>query len=140
MRNFNIEDFRGAGQYLIRADNDNFISNTGYLSTVLKKVGWITPNHHTFVDVPEKGNIYTLTDLSDGMTSCGYFDQRDDLESKKNPRIITSEGIAKWKWVQFNGVQSLCDYLNNPDLSQEHRFATHEEIVRVALYQKHRCK
>lgn len=133
MRNFTIEDFSGAGQYLIKQKES--YRDALYMSTIMYKVGWIRPNGKLLVDCPESGNIYTLISMSDGMTLCGYFDTRGFGD---NP--VTSEKIAKWEWVQFNGIQSLVDWLNNPELSQEHRFATQEEVVRVVLSQKSRWR
>lgn len=137
MRNFTTEDFSGAGQYLVRNDKEpNKFVDTGFLSTIMKKVGYCLGQGCS--DVPERGNIMTLVDMSDGLTSLGYFDQRKDPEYRKNPRTCNTH---LWKWVQFNGTQSLCDYLNNPDLcEQEYRFATQEEVTRVALYQKSRWR
>lgn len=136
MRNFNTEDFSGAGQYLVRV-KDSY-RDAGYMSTVMCKVGWITPNAKLFVDCPESGNVYTLTDMSDGMTRCGYFDTRNDPDHGKNPMRCHTE---TWIWNQFNSIQSLVDYLNNPELCKnEYRFATQEEVVRVVLYQKSRWK
>jgi len=147
MRNFTTEDFAGAGQYLIRVkDGETDLRkgsymDAGYMSTIMRKVGWITPNSRLFVDSPKEGNVYTLTDMSDGMTKCGYFDDREDPTRNDSPRTFTSESTECWKWVQFNGTQSLVDYLNNPDLcKQEVRFATQEEVVRVVLYQKARWR
>ena len=133
MRNFTIEDFSGAGQYLVRNDKpENKYTDTGFLSTIMKKVGYCIGQG------PENGNIMTLINMSDGKTSLGYFDQRKDPEYKKNPRTCNTH---LWEWVQFNGDQVLCDYLNNPDLcQQEYRFATQEEVVRVVMYQKSRWR
>ena len=63
------------------------------------------------------------------------------VQIQQKRRTTTSESIAKWKWVQFNGKKILCDYLNNPEFcQQEYRFATQEEVVRVVLYQRSRWK
>ena len=156
MRNFKSEDFQGAGQYLVKANPDKkyiadtsylttvmvkvgwITPNTSYLTTVMVKVGWITPNQKAFVFTPEKGNIYTLTDMSDGMTSIGYWDTREDPDRNKNPRMLNTE---TWVWKQFNNKQDLCDYLNNPDLCRdEFRPATHEELMRFILHQRNRCE
>ncbi len=134
---FTIEDFSGAGQYIVRNDKEpNKFVDTGFLSTIMKKVGYCLG--HGCIDFPDKGNIMTLIDMSDGLTSLGYFDQRKDPEYKNNPRKCNTH---LWEWIQFNGTQSLCDYLNNPDLCDEdYRFATQEEITRVVMYQKSRWR
>lgn len=139
MRNFTIEDFSGAGQYLVRNDKEpNKYVDAGFLSTIMKKVGYTIPNSRCLSNPPDQGNVYTLVDMSDGLTSLGYFDQRKDPEYKNNPRRCNTH---LWEWVQFDGLQVLCDYLNNPDLClQEYRFATQEEVVRVVMYQKSRWK
>jgi hypothetical protein len=137
MRNFTTEDFSGAGQYLIRNDKaPGHYTDPGYMSTITKKVGWIVPSERFLVDCPEDGNIYTLTDMSDGMTSLGYFDKRQSSNNGIGP--IDTSG---WKWVRFDTLQVLCDYLNNPELCKnEYRFATQEEMVRIIMYQKSRWR
>ena len=137
MRNFTTEDFSGAGQYLVRNDKEpNKYIDSGFLSTIMKKVGWCSGQG--LEDFNGYKNIMTLVDMSDGLTSLGYFDQRKDPEFRKNPRTSNSK---MWIWVQFNSTQNLCDYLNNPDLcEQEYRFTTQEEIVRVVMYQKSRWR
>jgi len=136
MRNFTIEDFMGAGQYLVRNDKGpNEYTDTSFLTTIMKKVGYCLG--HGCVDPPD-GNIMTLVDMSDGLTKLGYFDQRNDPTYNDNPRTIDS---STWIWVPFSNKQVLCDYLNNPDLCrQEYRFATNEELVRVANGTKHRTR
>lgn len=140
MRNFTPEDFSGAGQYLVHNDKEpNKYVDTGFLSTIMKKVGYCLGQG--CAKRPKRGNIMTLVDMSDGLTALGYFDTRKDPEHGKNPRKISSENINTWVWVQFNGTQALCDYLNNPDLcEQEYRFATQEEVTRVVMYQKSRWR
>ncbi len=135
MRNFTTEDFSGAGQYLVRNDKEpNKFVDTGFLSTIMKKVGYCLGQGVT--DRPDRGNIMTLVDMSDGLTTLGYFDTRKDPNSNNGPY-----NTDKWEWVQFNGTQALCDYLNNPHLcQQEYRFATQEEVTRVVMYQKSRWR
>lgn len=139
MRNFTIEDFSGSGQYLLRMspreihcrdNNEQFegYSNTGYLSTIIKKVGWITNNY----GIGNGEQIYTLTDMSDGMTILGNY-------THNNPQSNNWEKII-WQGENGLGKQKLVDWLNNPELSQEHRFATQEEVVRVVLSQKSRWR
>ena len=140
MRNFTTEDFSGCGQYLIRADMEaGQYTNPSFMSTIMKKVGWIMADKRDFVNPPEY-NIYTLVDMSDGMTTIGFFDTTKDPEHGKNPRNTTSESLKTWVWNRFDSIQILCDYLNNPEHSQEYRFATQEEIVRVVMYQKSRWR
>lgn len=139
MRNFKTEDFTGAGQYLLRmspeelhckTNNKPFYgySDTGYLSTIIKKVGWITNNY----DIGNGEQIYTLTDMSDGMTTIGNF-------TAKDPKSNNYEKVI-WQGEGNSGKQLLCNWLNNDTLSQEHRFATQEEIVRVVLNQSSRWR
>ena len=134
MRNFTTEDFSGCGQYLVRNDKEpNQYVDTGFLTTVMKKVGWC-PGQGT----QKWERTYTLTDMSDGLTKLGYFDQRRDPGYKSNPRECNT---SLWDWVQFTDLMVLCDYLNNPDLChQEYRFATQEEVVRVVMFQSSRWK
>ena len=139
MRNFTMEDFSGAGQYLIRADKPaGEYTNPGFMSTIMIKVGYC--RGQGCLNPPQTGNIITLVDMSDGCTSLGYFDTRKDTGYHQVPKMTNSEGISKWVWIPFNGYQALCDYLNNPDFSQEYRFATQEEVVRVVMYQKSRWR
>jgi hypothetical protein len=135
MRNFTTEDFSGSGQYLVRCDKEpGKYVDAGFLSTVMKKVGYC--HGKGLANEPEKGNVSTLVDMSDGMTALGYFDTTADKEYGNGP-----VNTHMWKWVQFDNTQVLCDYLNNPDLcKQEYRFATQEEVVRVVMYQKSRWR
>jgi hypothetical protein len=139
MRNFTIEDFDSAGQYLLRMspreiycrdNNEKFegYSNTSYLSTIIKKVGYITNNYK----IGDGEQIYTLTDMSDGLTRIGNFTAKS-AESNNYEKVI-------WQGKNGLGKQKLINWLNNPELSQEHRFATQEEIVRVVLYQSSRWR
>lgn len=139
MRNFKPEDFSGAGQYLLRMTPDEIHAknnnqpfrghcDTGYLTTIVKKVGWITNNYN----IGNGEQIYTLTDMSDGMTTIGNY-------TAKEPKTNNYERII-WQGENGEGKQLLCNYLNNPELSQEYRFATQEEIVRVVMYQSSRWR
>ena len=139
MRNFTKEDFSGSGQYLLRMSPDEIYkrennkpfsgySDTGYLSTIVKKVGWIINNE----GVGNGEQIFTLTDMSDGMTQIGNY-------TSKKPDSNNWEKVI-WQGKDGEGKQLLCDWLNNPELSQEHRFATQEEIVRIVLSQNHRWR
>lgn len=139
MRNFKPEDFSGAGQYLIRMSPDEIYKkennlrfsgycDTGFLSTVVKKVGYITNNYN----LGDGSQISTLTDMSDGYTKLGNY-------TAKDPKTNNWEFIF-WQGGNNVGHQLLCNWLNNPELSQEHRFATQEEIVRTVLYQSSRWR
>lgn len=139
MRNFTPEDFNGAGQYILRMSHDEIFardnnkpfsgySNTSYLSTLIKKVGYITNNY----DIGNGEQICTLTDMSDGWTIFSNY-------TSKDPKSNNYEKVI-WQGKNDYGKQLLCNWLNNPELCQEHRFATQEEIVRVVLYQKSRWR
>jgi hypothetical protein len=139
MRNFKTEDFSGAGQYLLRMSPDEVhkkennlpfsgYCDAGFLSTIVKKVGWITNNY----EIGDGEQIYTLTDMSDGMTLLGNY-------TSKTPKDNNYEKVI-WQGEDGAGKQKLVDWLNNPELSQEHRFATQEEIVRVVMYQSSRWR
>lgn len=112
MRNFTTEDFAGSGQYIIRADKPaNKYVDTGFITTILKKVAYK-------MGLP---NRYILVDMSDGLITDGVYN--------KETKIFTP----------FTDLQSICDYLNNPEI-QEYRFATQEEVVRAVMYQKSRWR
>lgn len=139
MRNFTTEDFSGAGQYLLimspeeiiaRDNNESFLgySSTSYLATIIKKVGYITNNDN----IGDGTQIQTLTDMSDGWTAIGNY-------TAKDPKTNNYEKII-WQGENGAGKQKLVDWLNNPELSQEHRFATQEEVIRVVAYQKSRWR
>lgn len=135
---FTPKDFEGAGQYIVREGinkvNYPYIMDTGYLSTVLMKIGWThgTRREHTH------SNIYCLIDMSDGMVKEGYF---------TNTKTETGESIdsEQWIWNTFSGTTNheaktrLCEYLNNNPYGETYRMATNEEVIRVVAYQKHRC-
>jgi len=139
MRNFTIEDFSGAGQYLVRMSPEELhakknnkpfsgYSDTGYLSTIMKKVGYIINNYK----IGDGNQIYTLTDMSDGFTMLGNFTARD-------AKINNYEQVI-WQGEEGSGKQKLVNWLNNSELSDEYRFATQEEVVRVVMYQKSRWR
>jgi len=139
MRTFKPEDFYGSGQYLLRLStaeisakkNNKLFSgypDTGYLSTIIKKVGYIINNEK----IGNGEQIHTLIDMSDGSTMIGNF-------TVKNPESNNWERSI-WQGKNGLGRQLLCNWLNNSELSQEHRFATQEEIVRAVLHQSSRWK
>src|SRR5687768_10153887 len=108
---FTPEDFKGSGQYLVREGRNKElredVSDTGYLSTVMFKVGYI----HGGRDL-KRDNLSCLISMSDGMIKTGYFITVDE-----NGKQI--EDSVNWKWVSFTettveGAKSmLCEYLNN---------------------------
>jgi len=128
MRNFTIEDFIGSGQYLVREKENKFITDTGFLSTIMYKVGFDNNN----LEIGTGGQITNLISMSDGWTRCFYFLNNEDGTTNFNKKVIwqNTEELGS-----HQGKQRLCDYLNNSELSQEMRFATQEEIVRVVMYQ-----
>lgn len=118
MRNFKPDDFKGSGQYLVRDTNT---IDTSYLASVLFKVGY--SHGHTEEGRNPNSNSTLLISMADGWTQNGHFKGSD----------------PKQVFVEWKSIKDLCDHLNDRN-TQEMRFATHEEIVRVALYQKARCK
>jgi hypothetical protein len=139
MRNFTIEDFSGAGQYLIRMSPEEIhkrsigepfrgYSNTGYLSTIMYKVGWLVDNYK----IGNGEQITALISMADGMIKTTNYTAKN-AESNNYEKVI-------WQGSNGLGKQLLCDWLNNNQLSEEYRFATQEEVVRVVLYQKHRWR
>lgn len=126
MRTFIPEDFSGAGHYLIRNDKErNKFVDSGFMSTVMYKVGY--HHGHGMVNRPES-NVICLVSMADGWTQTGYFDKHNSTDTKD------------WEWKQWNSWQGFCDWLNNEDRSQEMRFASQEEVVRVVLYQSARWR
>lgn len=155
MRNFTPEDFEGGGQYLLRMSpeeifarekNETFrgYSNTGYLTTITYKVGYM---HNNF-NLGNGNQLTTLTSMSDGWTRvCHYPNSKKAELYKKEGKAMDFDEWEKTFWQndedenpeQLSGKQKFCDYLNNPE-NQEFRFATQEEIVRVVMYQKSRWR
>ena len=136
---FTPKDFEGAGQYIVREGinklNSRHILDTGYLSTVMMKVGWTERTR------PDKGKYaYVLVDMSDGLIKEGYF------TGTRNEDGSSNNDYTKWVWNDFSDDESykskekLCEYLNNNPYKETFRFATHEELIRVAAYQKWRVK
>ena len=135
---FKPEDFNGAGHYIVKEninkESTPFISDSGYLSTIMKKVGWNRGNRReSFIT----SNIYCLVDMSDGLITEGYFSNTGNIinGSYETPS-------EKWIWNEFSGEnnyegkQKLCEYLNNNTHGDTFRFATNEEVVRVVMYQR----
>lgn len=155
MRNFTPEDFEGAGQYLLRMGTEEIsarengkpfrgYSDAGYLSTITYKVGYM----HDILNIGNGNQLTTLTSMSDGWTRiCHYPNAKKAQLYKKEGKELDFDEKEKTLWQSdedgnpnfLSGKQKFCDYLNNPD-TQEYRFATQEEIVRVVLYQKSRWR
>lgn len=134
MRNFTIEDFSGAGQYLVanRKEENKFV-DTGFLSTIMYKVGYIINND----GLGNGEQLYCLISMSDGQTRYCYYPNFSNNHSdpnRFNKNYFQGNGQDK------DGKQVFCDYLNNADLTEEYRFATQEEVVRVVMYQRSRWK
>lgn len=127
MKNFTIEDFSGSGQYLVkicphqqkqREEGKGFhLSNTGFLSTIMYKVGYM----HGKENNPSSTCMIAM---SDGWTTNGYFNTHN------------SKDIQDWEFIYWKTKQEFCDYLNNEPHGEEYRFATIEEVIRVVLYQR----
>ena len=124
MRNFTIEDFDGAGQYLVRSKS-NYIHESGALSTLMMKIGY------QYRGKRGSHTIYMIA-MSDGLIFDGY---------NYNDEWFYWEGNEADKSGTQLPKQKLADYLNDPTkCEQEYRFATQEEIVRVVMYQKGRWR
>lgn len=122
MNNFKVTDFEGAGQYIVRTA-DTHIVDTGFLSTVMFKVGY----QHTsnLIQHGEYDN-YCLIDMSDGWTRDGYFEKN----GSNNP--------SDWTYRAYVDIQSLVNWLN--ENKEPYRFATQEEVVRVVMRQVSRWR
>jgi len=134
MRDFTVKDFEGAGQYLVRATKD-FIENTGYLTTIMYKVGYMHGEGR-------KGQKTLLISMADGWSNDRTYITKD-AEGKK---LTDTEDWIKIIWrtdkkanPPVTGKQLFVDYLNI-HAEQEYRFATQEEIVRVVASQNWRWK
>ena len=141
MRNFKVEDLEGAGHYLVKVTDQcrerinngkkPFIVDTGYLSTVMYKVGY---NHNN--DNPDKGQRACLISMSDGWVRDRHL-TRDESKAVGGRYEHHVWETSKDRTVE--GMQLLIDHLNSDD-SEEMRFATQEEVVRVVMYQSHRWR
>lgn len=151
MRNFTVEDFSGAGQYLIRMtkeeiycreNNKPFIVYPRWinLSTIMYKVGYINNNFK----IGNGEQLITLTSMSDGHTVFNHYPNREKAEQyRKEGKEIDFDEWEKCIWQNDdheikNGWQKFVDYLNFH--SQEMRFATQEEIVLCVLKQTSRWR
>jgi len=136
---FTPEDLEGAGQYIIKEtinkENSPHILDTGYLSTIMKKVGWVQK-----IREDRKDYSYILIDMSDGLITEGYFTGTTNEDGSHNNKH------NEWVWNDFSADTSyqsklnLCEYLNNSPYKETFRFATNEELIRVAAHQKWRTK
>ena len=137
MKHFTMEDFSGAGQYLIRdRAKPGKYTDPGYMSTIMYKVGYVTNNDN----IGNGEQLTCLTSMADGWTQFNHYITEDEegnkLETKDWKKIY-------WQGTRDNpklGKQVFVDYLNNLEGSQELRFATQEEVVRVVMYQSSRWK
>ncbi len=145
MRNFTIKDFEGAGQYLVRMsppeihcqkENKEFKGyvDTGYLSTIMYKIGYITNNFN----IGNGNQLITLSSMADGWTRIGYYDEKEpDGSTKFDSKVFWQKDDDD----RYGGKRKLIEYLNDEKLSSsEYRFATQEEVVRVVLSQNWRWR
>lgn len=138
---FKPEDFEGAGQYIVRESINKKqrpdIYNTSYLCTVMMKLCWSNKIRNG-----QGLYRYFFIDMSDGMATEGYFTNTDYNDGNRNNR----RPIEEWIWNDFSGdtghesKQKICEYLNNNPHGETYRFATNEELIRVAAYSKFRTK
>lgn len=86
MRNFTVEDFSGAGQYLLRMGGDELFcrennkpfrgySNVSNLSTIIYKVGYIQNNF----EIGSGEQLITLIAMSDGWTQFCHYPNKKGL-------------------------------------------------------------
>lgn len=144
MRNFTVEDFEGAGQYLLRMSPHELhcikegkkfkgYTDTSYLSTIMYKVGYITNNFN----IGNGEQLITLVSMADGWTRFHHYTEKEpDGSTKFDSKIIWQ----KDKDDKFGGKRKFVQYLNDENLSQEYRFATQEEVVRVVMSQSWRWR
>lgn len=122
MNNFKVTDFDGAGQYIVRT-KDKHIVDTGFLSTIMFKIGY---QHTRNLIQHGEYNNYCIIAMSDGWTKDGWFDKNG------------SENTKDWTYKAFIDKQVLVDWLNSNN--ESYRFATQEEVVRVVMYQSDRWR
>jgi hypothetical protein len=148
MRNFTTEDFRGAGQYLVRMGPEELaarqagktysIGNTGYLSTVMFKVGYHTNN----AEIGNGEQLTCLIAMSDGHTSFYHYPNiRKATACRASGQAVDFVEWEKVFWQKQGevlGIQIFVDHLNTGE--EEYRFATQEEVVRVVMYQSSRWR
>ena len=117
---FNVENLSGGGSYLVRSDRHS-LPDTGFLSTVLFKVSYF---HSQGEEVDNTHfHLYGLVSMSDGYLLRGWYEKND------------SDDPMDWKFNHFDSLAVLADWLNGALTSSRWRFATHEELLRVVLYQ-----
>lgn len=131
MRNFTIQDFDGSGQYLVRQDGEpKPVLDTGYLSTIMYKVGYYNGHKKTKQRV-------CLISMSDGWIRDSHFSK-----DKNNPKDVSKWEEIFWesgKYHNKTGKQIFIEHINDTN-TQELRFASQEEVVRVVLYQRWRWR
>lgn len=135
---FKPEDFDGAGQYVVRESKNKINSphfyDTGYLSTVMYKIGYM----HMSKSI-QCSNLYILISMSDGLSLPGYYTNTKDAEGN-------STDSSTWTFTEFSGEDNyeakskLCEFFNNNPHGNTYRFATNEELIRVAAHQKWRTR
>lgn len=144
MRNFTTEDFNGAGQYLIRmgpeeidtqntGKGEHTYRDAGYLSTIMFKVGYVVNN----LEIGNGNQIACLIAMSDGMVSMYNYTSKHPEENDYEKTLWQGNRENN---EPYDSKQKLVDWLNNQELSDEYRFATQEEVVRVVLYQRSKWK
>ncbi len=133
MRNFTTEDFNGSGQYLIRDYKPaNQYIKPIFISNRMYKVGYTVNSDR--IGTGEK--ICTLTLMSDGATKMGNFkNTKNEDGTDKDPSLWERVIWQDDEMGDGLGKQRLVDYLNDPELTQEIRFATQEEVVRAVMCQ-----
>jgi len=133
MRNFKISDFEGGGHYLVRTTK-KYIEDNGFLSTITFKVGYM-------YKIPGflSQQVITLTSMSDGWTRIGNI----ILHDKHGNKLHQNDwGFNTWKNDDLGDKLGLAKFVLhlNSEHTQEMRFATKEEIIRVVSYSKTRYK
>lgn len=132
MRNFKLRDFAGSGQYLVRQEPGvEFVTNTGYLSTIMFKVGYLYGS-------TGNGQVRCLISMSDGFVQDGHF----VTVPPRPPSTTPSKYKVLWQSSKpldvEEGIQLFIKYLNEGET--EYRFATLEEVLRVVMHHTGRVK
>jgi hypothetical protein len=136
---FTPEDLDGAGQYIIKEHKNkleySYFKDTSSLQSNMYKIGYIN-NHRLKEDM---SNQYLIISMTDGWSMPGYHISIDEEGNK-------IEDSAKWEFISFSGndnieaKQKICEFLNNNIYKSTYRFATNEELIRVAAQQKLRTR
>jgi hypothetical protein len=113
-------------QHKQREDGQRFhLCDSGFLSTIMYKVGYSHGNG--FKHRPDEGHIVCKVSMADGWVDNGHFNKNGSTDPEQ------------WNYIQWNGKQDFCDWLNITS-RDEYRFATQEEVVRVVMYQSSRWR